>query len=95
MDIGILPGNRSHVHLSRTVAKAAEAGRLGGQQLKRPIILEIDTAQMTATGDTVWKAGTAVYLAEKVEPQYLDRVEENDDRLAPLISKWEQEEEEE
>ena len=94
MDIGILPGNRSHVHLSRTVAKAAEAGRLGGQQLKRPIILEIDTAQMTATGDTVWKAGTAVYLAEKVEPQYLDRVEENDDRLAPLISKWEQEEEE-
>ena len=33
-------------------------------------------------------------LAEKVEPQYLDRVEEDDDRLAPLISKWEQEEEE-
>lgn len=94
MDIGILPGNRSHVHLSQTVAKAAEAGRLGGQKLRRPVILEIDTAQMTANGDTVWKAGTTVYLAEKVEPQYLDRVEEEDGRLSPLISKWEEEEEE-
>ena len=92
MDIGILPGNRSHVHLSQTVAKAAEAGRLGGQQLRRPVILEIDTAQMTANGDTVWKAGTSVYLAEKVEPQYLDRVEEEDGRLSPLIAKWEEEE---
>ena len=92
MDIGLLPGDRSHVHLSQTIDKAVEAGRLGGKKLKRPIILEIDTARMIADGDSVWRAGTTVYLAEKVAPQYLDRIEEDHDDLAHHVAQWDEEE---
>lgn len=88
-EIGILPSGRSHVHLSKTIQAAATAGRV---HHSHPVILEVDTARMEAAGETVWRAGTTVYLTEKVDPEYIDSVDESNPELAPLVAQWEEEE---
>jgi len=88
-EIGILPSGRSHVHLSKTITAAVIAGRV---HHSHPMILEVDTARMLADGETVWQAGTTVYLTESVESGYIDTVGEDHDELAPLVAEWTEEE---
>ena len=89
VEIGISPGDRAHVHLSASIRHAAEAGRF---HHKDPAIIEVDTARMVASGETIWHAGVTVYLAEGVSGDYLSIVDPNDPELALLRETWLEEE---
>ena len=89
LEVGISPSGRSHVHLSATVRSAAEAGKV---HHSRPAILEVDTASMVASGDTVWHAGVTVYLADSVAGEYLSVLPDDDPEFQLARAKWDEEE---
>ena len=89
IQVGISPGDRSHVHLSASLRYAAEAGRV---HHKNPSIIEVDTARMVASGETIWHAGVTVYLADGVSGEYLTIVGDDDPELSLLREIWQEEE---
>jgi len=89
LEVGISPSGRAHVHLSATIRNAAEAGHV---HFKLPTILEVDTAQMYAAGETIWHAGVTVYLTENVPPQYLTVVDNDDPEYVLARARWQEEE---
>ena len=91
VQLGITSGNRNHIHLSKTIANALEAGHV---RINRPAIIEVDTIRAIADGHTIYRAGTTVYLTDEVPPEYLYKVGEDDPMIVETVSRWEQEEEE-
>ena len=89
LEVGISPSGRAHVHLSATIRNAAEAGHV---HFKLPTILEVDTAQMHAAGETIWHAGVTVYLTENVPAQYLSVVDNEDPEYVLARARWVEEE---
>ena len=89
LEVGISPSGRAHVHLSATIRNAAEAGHV---HFKLPTILEVDTAQMYAAGETIWHAGVTVYLTENVPAQYLTVVDNEDPEYVLARARWSEEE---
>lgn len=89
LEVGISPSGRAHVHLSATIRNAAEAGHV---HYKLPTILEVDTAQMHAAGETIWHAGVTVYLTENVPAQYLTVVDNEDPEYVLARARWVEEE---
>ena len=89
IEIGISPGGRAHVHLSASIRNAAEAGRVHHDE---PAIIEVDTARMVASGETIWHAGVTVYLSETVAGEYLSIVGKDDPELSLLRETWSEEE---
>jgi putative RNA 2'-phosphotransferase len=89
LEVGIKPGDRAHVHLSANMRAAAEAGRVHRAD---PTIIEVDTARMVATGETIWHAGVTVYLTENVSGEYLSIVDPADPELSLLRETWLEEE---
>tara|TARA_B100000700_G_scaffold174398_1_gene192572 strand:+ start:408 stop:1103 length:696 start_codon:yes stop_codon:yes gene_type:complete len=89
VEVGISPGGRSHVHLSASIRYAAEAGRVHHND---PAIIEVDTARMVASGETIWHAGVTVFLAENVAGEYLSIVDKDDPELSLLRDMWAEEE---
>ena len=67
---------------------AANAGHV---RHKRPVIIEIDCIQMEANGDTIYHAGTTVYLTEEVEARYCATVEADHPELVACVTDWEEE----
>mgnify|MGYP006170533891 FL=1 len=90
MEVGITPSGRSHVHLSGSIRTAAEAGHV---HYKLPTILEIDTAQMVAAGETIWHAGVTVYLTESVGSGYINKISNDDPEYETARARWVDEEE--
>ena len=90
VQLGITSGNRNHIHLSKTIANALEAGHV---RINRPTIIEVDTIRAIADGHTIYRAGTTVYLTDEVPPEYLYKVGEDDPMIVETVSRWEQEEE--
>jgi len=88
MEYGITAGDRKHVHLSKTISNAMEAGHV---RISRPAILEIDTTRAIADGYTIWRAGTTVFLCEEMPSEYLYHVEEEDPSIQDMIRMWEEE----
>ena len=88
MELGITTGDRKHVHLSRTIANAMEAGHV---RINRPAILEIDTTRAIADGYTIWRAGTTVFLCEEMPPDYLYHIEAEDPAIQEIVAIWEEE----
>ena len=88
MELGISAGDRKHVHLSRTISNAMEAGHV---RISRPAILEVDTTRANADGYTIWRAGTTVFLCEEMPAEYLYHVEADDPSIQDMISIWEEE----
>ncbi len=64
---GLLPGDRTHVHLSADV----ETANAVGQRRGKPIVLEIAAGQMQSDGHKFWLATNGVWLVDHVPPQYL------------------------
>jgi putative RNA 2'-phosphotransferase len=89
MELGITTGDRKHVHLSRTISNALEAGHV---RISRPAILEVDTTRAVADGYTIWRAGTTVFLCEEMPAEYLYHVEAEDPAILDMIKTWEEEE---
>ncbi|MBT3357612.1 MAG: RNA 2'-phosphotransferase [Euryarchaeota archaeon] len=90
MEVGITPSGRSHVHLSGSIRTAAEAGHV---HHSLPTILEIDTAQMVAAGETIWHAGVTVYLTESVDSEYINKISNDDPEYETARARWVDEEE--
>ena len=89
LEVGISPGDRSHVHLSASIRSAAEAGRFHHSD---PTIIEVDTARMSASGETIWHAGVTVYLTDSVAGEFLSVVGPEDPELSLLRESWFEEE---
>ncbi len=90
LDVGLSPGGRAHVHLSASIRAAAEAGHV---HFPLPTILEVDTAQMHAAGETIWHAGVTVYLTESVPSQYLSVIDNDNPEYVVARARWADEEE--
>ncbi len=86
LELGIKAGDRIHVHLSKTIANALEAGHV---HMPRPTILEVDTTAAIVDGHTIYKAGTTVYLTEDIPPKYLFVVPSDDPIIEEMVCEWE------
>jgi len=56
-----------------------------------PALLEVDTARMVASGDTIWHAGVTVYLADSVSGEYLSVLADDDPEFEAARARWEEE----
>ncbi|MCD6171866.1 MAG: RNA 2'-phosphotransferase [Thermoplasmata archaeon] len=72
MEQGIFPTDRSKVHLSATLEKATEAGKVRDEN---PIILKINAKKAIEDGVDIRKATKDVYLADKIEAKYITKIE--------------------
>ena len=90
LEVGISPSGRSHVPLSASIKTAAEAGHV---HFALPTILEIDTAQMIAAGETIWHAGITVYLTDNTPAKYLSVIDNDDPDYVLARARWTDEEE--
>jgi putative RNA 2'-phosphotransferase len=88
LEFGLVAGDRNHVHLSRTIANAMEAGHV---RHSRPAIIEIDTTRAIADGNTIWRAGKTVFLCEEMPADYLFHVEGDDPAIQEIVAMWEEE----
>ncbi len=65
---GLSARNRHHVHLSIDVATAIKVGQRRG----KPVILTIDSGQMSADGHTFYQSDNDVWLTDEVPTAYID-----------------------
>ncbi|MBU0496740.1 MAG: RNA 2'-phosphotransferase [Candidatus Thermoplasmatota archaeon] len=79
LEHGLNPIDRKHVHLSGTIEKAIEAGRV---RTEEPWILRIDGKKAAKDGIQIYRAGFDVYITERIEPEYLSKVDEKDVKKA-------------
>ncbi len=64
---GLLPGSRTHVHLSPDPETARRVAVRRGQ----PVVLVVDAGAMTAAGLPFYRSENGVWLTERVPPRYL------------------------
>jgi putative RNA 2'-phosphotransferase len=64
---GLEKRGRHHVHLSSEI----ETARAVGTRYGKPVILEIDAAQMSAQGIKFYVSANEVWLVDEVAPQFL------------------------
>jgi len=88
MELGITAGDRKHVHLSKTISNAMEAGHV---RISRPAILEVDTLRAIAEGHIIWRAGKTVFLCEGMPPEFLYKVDSDDPIIQEMVATWEEE----
>jgi putative RNA 2'-phosphotransferase len=72
---GLNPIDRKHVHLSGSIEKAIEAGRV---RTEEPLILKIDGKKAMKDGVKIYRAGKDVYITEKIAAKYLSKVDDSD-----------------
>jgi putative RNA 2'-phosphotransferase len=80
LEQGLLPTDRSMVHLSGSRKKAREAGKI---RVDNPVILGIDAKAARADGIDIFKAGADVHVASRIDARYLSRLGEGPDEDAP------------
>ena len=68
---GLSPTDRRKVHLSGSMEKALEAGRV---RTENPLILKIDGKKAKKDGMLIYRAGTDVYLTDNVDAKYISKV---------------------
>ena len=72
---GLNPIDRKNVHLSGSIDKALEAGRV---RTDNPLILKIDGKKAIKDGIKIYRAGKDVYITESIDAKYISKVEEID-----------------
>ena len=92
MELGITAGDRKHIHLSRSISNAMEAGHV---RIHRTTILEVDTVRAIADGHIIYRAGKTVFLVDEMPGEYLYKLEADDPIILEIIAQWELEEQEE
>jgi len=66
-DEGLRPQSRQYVHLSGTREEATRVGRRHGT----PVVLTVDAQRLYAAGHTLYRSTDAVWLTDRVPPQFL------------------------
>lgn len=75
LEQGLAPTDRKKIHLSGSVEKAVSAGRA---RIEQPIILAIDVKAAQNDGNPIRRAGKEVYIADKIDPKHVRRLENVD-----------------
>jgi putative RNA 2'-phosphotransferase len=68
---GLHPTDRKRVHLSGSVEKAMEAGRV---RTDEPLILKIDGKKAMKDGLKIYHAGKDVYITDGIDAKYISKV---------------------
>ena len=69
---GLNPIDRKNVHLSGSIEKAIEAGKV---RTEEPLILRIDGKKAREDGVLIYHAGKDVYITERIEAKYISKAE--------------------
>ena len=72
---GLNPIDRKHVHLSGSIEKAIEAGKV---RTDEPLILKIDGAKAKKDGVKIYHAGRDVYITDHIDAKYISKVKESE-----------------
>jgi putative RNA 2'-phosphotransferase len=72
---GLHPTDRKKVHLSGSIEKAIEAGKV---RTEAPFILKIDGKKAKKDGLKIYHAGRDVYITEGIDAKYISKVEESE-----------------
>lgn len=72
---GLLPQQRTHVHLSDDVATARRVGARHGRDV---VVLAVDAARMAADGWRFYHPAPTIWLTERVPPDYLQLVDDDE-----------------
>lgn len=72
---GLNPIDRKNVHLSGSIEKALEAGRV---RTEEPLIIKIDGAKAKKDGIKIYHAGKDVYITDRIEAKYISKVDESE-----------------
>ena len=72
---GLFPTDRKKVHLSGSLEKAVEAGRV---RTEEPLILKIDGVKARKDGVNIYHAGKDVYVADEIDAKYISKVDESE-----------------
>lgn len=72
---GLHPTDRKKVHLSGSMEKAIEAGRV---RTEEPIILRVDGVKAKKNGLKIYRAGRDVYIADEIDAKYLSPVKKSE-----------------
>lgn len=70
---GLHPTDRKKVHLSGSIEKAVEAGKV---RTEVPLILKIDGKKARDDGIKIFHAGKDVHITEEIDAKYISKVEE-------------------
>lgn len=69
---GLHPTDRKKVHLSGTIQKAREAGKV---RTEDPLILKVDGKKAKKDGIKIFHAGRDVYITDEVDAKYISKSE--------------------
>jgi putative RNA 2'-phosphotransferase len=72
---GLNPIDRKNVHLSGTIEKAIEAGKV---RTEEPLILKIDGAKAKKDGIKIYHAGDEVYITDSIDAKYISKINPSD-----------------
>lgn len=72
---GLNPIDRKNVHLSGSIEKALEAGRV---RTEEPLIIKIDGAKAKKDGIEIYHAGKDVYITDRIDAKYISKVDESE-----------------
>ncbi|MCK5261091.1 MAG: RNA 2'-phosphotransferase [Thermoplasmatales archaeon] len=72
---GLNPIDRKNVHLSGSIEKALEAGKV---RTEEPLILKIDGAKAKKDGIKIYHAGKDVYITDRIDAKYISKVDESE-----------------
>jgi putative RNA 2'-phosphotransferase len=76
---GLHPTDRKRVHLSGSIEKAIEAGRV---RTEEPLILKIDGKKAKKDGMKIYHAGTDVYITEEIDGKYISQIKKSEIKKA-------------
>jgi putative RNA 2'-phosphotransferase len=88
---GLNPIDRKHVHLSGSMEKAIEAGKV---RTEIPLILHIDGKNAREDGVKIYHAGKDVYITDRIDAKYISKAEVSDIITSDAASTTEEETEE-
>ena len=72
---GLYPTDRRKVHLSGSIEKAIEAGKV---RTDNPLILKIDGIKAKKDDIKIYHAGKDVYIADEIDAKYISKVDESE-----------------
>jgi len=71
---GLSPTDRKKVHLSGSLEKAIEAGKV---RTENPLILKIDGKKAKNDGVNIYHAGKDVYISDGIDPKYISKIDDS------------------
>jgi putative RNA 2'-phosphotransferase len=69
---GLNPIDRKNVHLSGSIEKAVEAGKV---RTEEPLLLRIDGKKAKEDGVQIYRAGKDVYITDRIDAKYISKAE--------------------